>query len=645
MFTSRSKVWCCSFIFLSWFVVRAYAQTQPAGLLARLKQARENANFASDTASVTLLNQLAYQYLYNQADSTLSYAKEALKLSLAQKFRLGEARSWQNTARAYYVMGDYDRAMAAVTHLTALGRQLNDTTAMAGSHQITGLIYLTQNKFAEGDEELNQALDLFLKQKNDAQVGKIYFNLAISNDDRGNYGKAFEFIEKAIAIANRLKDNSLIPMAYNRAGEIYYHLKAFSQAKANYNRVIDFKQSPKWELDFAWSGIAQCWLATADYRQAAEAAKKSYDLALEVNSSFDEARALQTLAAAHAALNDYKDAYNEQVIYKRLNDSLFNSDKDKEINSLHLKQQRVDNHRLQSELTAKEQELTLRKRLVFFRNLIAIATVIFIIFIILSNRQKTVLNKVLKKQNEDISNQKEEISQQKEILDQLNNTKNQLFSVISHDLRSPFAAIMQSIEAIRYGDITAEEQAELMEEFYRQVSLVTIMVNNLLAWANSQQQGIKSNPVRLDVTAEVENILPVSYFMAKNKDITLKHTTAGEKYIFADSDHLKIIIQNLVGNAIKFTGQHKKVEVYYTENESEVGVHIRDHGMGIQPDKLDKLFKITGKEISGHGTLNEGGAGIGLALVKQFVDANNGRLEVWSKLGEGSEFSIYLPKA
>jgi len=87
------------------------------------------------------------------------------------------------------------------------------------------------------------------------------------------------------------------------------------------------------------------------------------------------------------------------------------------------------------------------------------------------------------------------------------------------------------------------------------------------------------------------------------------------------------------------------VQIYYSADAKFIGIHVKDSGVGIKAEKLHKLFKVTGKEISAYGTNNEAGSGIGLALIKQFTDANNGKLDVQSKLGEGSEFSVYLPRA
>ncbi|MCR8561823.1 HAMP domain-containing histidine kinase [Mucilaginibacter sp. BJC16-A38] len=310
-----------------------------------------------------------------------------------------------------------------------------------------------------------------------------------------------------------------------------------------------------------------------------------------------------------------------------------------------LSQQQADNIRLVNELKIKEQSIAFSRKLFWIRNVAAVIVIIIIVLIVRNNRQKTAFNKVLQKQNADIASQKAEILQQKETLHKLNNTKDRLFSVISHDLRSPFAAILQTMDSFRAGEITAEEQKEIMNSFYQQVGLVNLMVNNMLVWANEQQTGIKTDVVALDIAAAMEEIITISNFLAKNKRIRLNHSFDTDRYVLADLNHVKIIFQNLIGNAIKFTPHGGTIEVFYGGDEDYQVIHVKDNGIGILPQKMEKLFKITGKDISGSGTNNEAGAGIGLGLIKQFVDTNNGKLEVKSKPGEGSEFIVYLEKA
>ncbi len=630
--------------FLPWYIFTitltllcsiAFAQTGTNGLLTKWQKAQSEKNYRTDTANVRLLNDLAGEYLYKRTDSAIYYAKEALRLAEFQKNDLGKALSMLSLCRIYYVMGDYISSLDNASKLMAISTKINYQPGIAGSYLITGLIYIFENKYDIALNDLKKALDIFIRLKENERIAKAYFNIGLCYDEMGQYENSFSYLKKSIEISKAIGDSNGISMALNRTGEIYFHLKNYKSALTNYQQVIDSKQSSNWEVDFAYSGLAQAYYKLGEYDKAILNAKKSLDLSQKVNSLGDKTRALKILSESYAAVKDYKQAYNYETLYKRADDSLFNSEKKQQVNNLHLKQQQADNNRLINEIRVKEQSIAFSKRLLFFRNMIAACVIVFFIIIIWSNRQKTALNKLLQQQKEEISHQKEE-------LHQLNYTKDQLFSVISHDLRSPFAAILQTMDSIRSGDLTREEQKAILDGFYQQVNLVTIMMNNLLVWANSQQSGIKAEPVKLNVTETVNEIISISNFLAKNKCISINHNYEGAKWVFADLNHLKIIFQNIIGNAIKFTPNGGTIEIYYTADENYQAIRIKDNGIGILPQKMDKLFNVTGKEISGYGTNNEAGAGIGLALIKQFADANNGKIEVQSQPGNGSEFTVYL---
>jgi signal transduction histidine kinase len=624
--------------------VIVFAQPDHENLLTKWQKARSENNYRSDTGSVILLNQLSGQYLYNHADSALYFAKQALQLAQFQKYAIGQAESLNSIGRDYYVLGDYTSSMDASSKLMGISKKINYTPGIAGSYQIMGLIYLAQDKYNEAIIYFSKSLKMFIHLKDNAETGKAYFDLGICYDETGQSEKAFYYLDKAVQIAKQQNDNDLLSMTLNRTGETYFHLKNYKAALGYYQQVIASKLTNNWERGFAYSGIAQTYYELGSYNKAILNAQKSLYFSKKVKSGWDAIRALNILSESYAALKDYKNAYSFHVQLKRLNDSLFNNEKENEINYLHLKQQQADNIQLRDDIKVKEQTIIFGERLFIFRNVIAVCVIIFVVIIFRNTRRAKALNKVLQKQNNDIAEQKEEILSQKEALYQLNHTKNQLFSIISHDLRSPFTAILQTLDLIRSGEIPVEEQGAILEDFYQQVNLVTLMVNNLLLWANSQQSGIKSNLTRLNITETVNGIVSVSSFLAKNKNINLNHHYTGEKWLYADLDHVRIIIQNLIGNAIKFTPEKGTIEIYYTEDESYQIIHVKDTGVGISPEKMSKLFKVAGKEISAYGTNKEAGAGIGLVLIKQFVDANNGKLDVQSIPGGGSEFSVYFRK-
>jgi signal transduction histidine kinase len=622
-----------------------FGQTTNGELLTKWQKVKSQKDYRSDTASVILLNHLSDKYLYNHADSALYFAKQALQLAEFQKYALGNAISLSSLAKAYYVLSDYTSSLDASLKLMHISNKINYSHGIAASYQNMGLIYLAQDKFNDAIANFKKALKIFTGLKDNIEIGKAYFDLGICYDETGQSEKAFYYLSRAIALAKQEKDNDLLSMVLNRTGETYFHLKNYQAALGYYGQVINSKVTDNWEQGFAYSGIAQTYYKLGVYDKAILNAQKSVVLAKKVKSGWDEVRALNILSESYAAIKDYKNAFIYQKQLKKSNDSLFTKEKEKEINYLHLKQQQGDNIRLQNDIKAKEQTIAFSKRLFIFRNVIAVCVIIFIVIIIRNTRRAQALNKTLQQQNNDIELQKQEISLQKEKLQESNHIKDQLFSVISHDLRSPFTAIMQTMDFIRSGDIDAEQREIILEDFYQQINLVALMLNNLLVWANSQQLGIKSNFITLNITGVVNEIISISNFLAKNKNIHLNHHSEEDRWAHADPDHVRIIIQNLIGNAIKFTPEGGTVEIYYSEDETYAAIHVKDTGIGISPEKMTKLFKVAGKEISGNGTNNEAGTGIGLILIKQFIDANNGKLHVTSKTGEGTQFSVYFRKA
>ncbi|QEC77200.1 tetratricopeptide repeat-containing sensor histidine kinase [Mucilaginibacter ginsenosidivorax] len=617
--------------------VTCFAQTQ-LPLLAQWQKAAQQPGYKNDTASVNLLNSLSLGYRYNQADSSLYFAKQALQLAQFQKNKPGQIASLNNIGMAYYVLGEYFQSLDAASKLMQLSNTIDYQPGVANAYQVMGLIFLGQNKFEDAINQFAKALDGFTKVNDQAKIARMYFDIGLCYDELGLPKKAFTYLDKALNTGELIKDEHIISMTYNRMGETFFHLKNYPQAIVYYQKVLNAHYQDNWERDFAFSGLAQTYYGMGLYQLAITNANKGLNLASQANSRYDIVRALKILSESYAALEDYGNAYRNEALYKINNDSLLNDTKEKEINYLHLKQQQVDNIRLEKENELNKQKLNSTRLIIIIISLAAIFVIIILLIISRSNMHKTALNKALKQQSH-------EISRQKEALDDLNHTKDMLFSVISHDLRSPFAAIMQTIDLVRSGDVDDAEQKVLIDDFYRQVTIVNNMVNNMLVWAGGQQKGAGVEKTSLNLTGVVDEILSVSAFMAKNKQINIEHIHNGDQMVSADPNHVKIIIQNLVGNAIKFTPERGIIVIHYTCDDKYRAIHVKDSGIGISEPKIEKLFKVVGKEISGDGTNKETGAGIGLALVKQFVDINKGSIEIKSEVGKGTEFIVYLLKA
>jgi signal transduction histidine kinase len=228
---------------------------------------------------------------------------------------------------------------------------------------------------------------------------------------------------------------------------------------------------------------------------------------------------------------------------------------------------------------------------------------------------------------------------------QLNADKDLFLSILAHDLRSPFTAILGIsellIENIRVYSI---EETEEMLNHLKDASIDTFaLLEDLLRWTSTQSGKIPFNPQNLDFSEICTNILETLNKNADAKNITIKRSNNNNISVFADIDMLKTILRNLVSNAIKFTNKGGTIIINAEENSENVTISVSDNGIGIMPDRLTKLFDISHKQTT-KGTENESGTGLGLILFKEFVEKNAGKIRVESEAGKGSNFIFTLPK-
>jgi two-component system, sensor histidine kinase and response regulator len=239
---------------------------------------------------------------------------------------------------------------------------------------------------------------------------------------------------------------------------------------------------------------------------------------------------------------------------------------------------------------------------------------------------------------------KDTIILQKEALQEANAAKDKFFSIISHDLGNLFNTLMGfSSLLITQGKRLKPEQKE---DFIKSISQASNkgydLLVNLLHWARSQTGAIAFEPVLLNLKTSLAETIELSCNQATAKNITLLSSFSDSTMVFADKNMLETVIRNLLSNAIKFTPVNGQVEMTVQEQENEVEIKISDTGVGIQPQDIEKLFKI-GINHSTRGTAEEKGTGLGLLLCQEFVEKNGGKIWVESEVNNGSQFYIRLP--
>lgn len=223
----------------------------------------------------------------------------------------------------------------------------------------------------------------------------------------------------------------------------------------------------------------------------------------------------------------------------------------------------------------------------------------------------------------------------------LNNLKDRLFSIISHDLRTPLINLFDIIKMIDDGLITPQEFNILLPQLSKSVGYTSGLLDNLLFWSKSQLQGEVIKPVEIRVREMSENIIHLFERSITEKRIVLQNGVDPNCTIYADQDMMQLVLRNLISNAVKFSNRGGHVNLSSLNDGHFTRLCIEDDGVGISAHDLSKIFDI--ETFSTRGTDNEQGTGLGLLLCKDFVEKNNGRIWVESEFSEGSKFFVELP--
>ena len=244
----------------------------------------------------------------------------------------------------------------------------------------------------------------------------------------------------------------------------------------------------------------------------------------------------------------------------------------------------------------------------------------------------------------ELTHTKKQVLKQAKQIERINRTKDRLYSVIAHDIKSPFSNISMLISTLAEGYLEpgTEEYEEILQSINNSSQETYALLENLLQWTRSQTGDLEISPETLDLqklSGDVARFLGPS---AIKKDITIQSEVPDNLQMKGDPNMMRSVLQNLVNNAIKFTHEGGKVSIMARKERGEVIIQVADTGIGISEENIKKLFVDEG-QLTTRGTRDEKGSGLGLLLVKDFVQRNGGRIELSSKVGEGSTFTLHFP--
>jgi signal transduction histidine kinase len=252
----------------------------------------------------------------------------------------------------------------------------------------------------------------------------------------------------------------------------------------------------------------------------------------------------------------------------------------------------------------------------------------------------------LKQKNSDLELSIRRVTESEHKLSQLNEVKNKLFSVISHDLRNPLATMQSFLKLIteHHSRLSEEEKGQLTIQAQASLDNLNVLLYNLLQWSRSQMNLLAFRPMRLELKPLLEGAVQVLLLNAYMKDVQVHIAVDEEHSIYADKEMTEFVVRNLLSNAIKFSHRNSTVLLSARMSEGHAVIAVTDSGIGMSEAKIKKLMEQN-TATSRRGTEKEKGTGLGLLIAKEFIEKHGGRLTIQSEMGKGSEFSFALPVA
>ncbi len=228
-------------------------------------------------------------------------------------------------------------------------------------------------------------------------------------------------------------------------------------------------------------------------------------------------------------------------------------------------------------------------------------------------------------------------------LAELNARKDKFFSILAHDLRSPFIGLLGYADMLKneYSSLERDEIKTFASSIHRSSKKIFSLLENLLHWSRLQTNRMDFKPIEFNLTQLIDHVISLFNMNFKEKNILLEREISEELFVYADQFMVETTLRNLISNSIKFSFKDGTIKVSAKKKNGIVKVIVADNGVGMSKETKQSLFDIS-KANSTRGTNNEEGTGLGLILCKEFVIKNNGDISVESELGTGSKFSFTI---
>ncbi|WP_298339208.1 tetratricopeptide repeat-containing sensor histidine kinase [uncultured Algibacter sp.] len=646
----------------------------------------------------TSLKLIKALYEADDYERALEYILKSEKLSNNLNYKKGIAEIAYYKSLIYAQKNDYINAISGYNKSKALFNTLKDTLSVAKVNNSIGLIEIKRGNYNKGLDFSLAAIKELEKRNLVKDLNLAYSNLANAYYNINLYEKAIEFYLKALDVQLKLNDTKGINESHSKLAELYSNKKEHRRAIEYYEKLLentapnndsirgqifpklggeylkfnDYNKATKYLITgyninirtknqagllLALNNLGDLNLKQGRLQTAEKQLLDAGTIAKKLNNKTELLRHYKLMKSLDSTRRRFDRAFVWQREYYELNNILKKETKivspiitetqksvkaiDSETNNI-IQDVNPTNNLSLEEKAQIDKKLDKYKLLLYALLAALIVVSALLVLVYLKRNSNIKYMQELEEKNIKIELENEAFSEQTKHLENVNNVKDKLFSIVSHDLKDSLSSINGFIDLLKDGSLSREEFDNLIPELSENANNASLLLFNLLNWSKSQMQSLEPKPSLFDIQEVFESKVKLIDQRVENKGINLVDHSLRD-FAYADRSMFEIVVQNLLANALKFCKSGDTITVSNHISNGSCIVSIADTGVGISEANQKKLFKSS--SFTTMGTDNEKGTGLGLSICKELVELNNGKIWVESTQGVGSTFYVQLPKS
>lgn len=552
---------------------------------------------------------------------------------LSENFKtMGSSYSMMGTI--FRINGLYDRAIEYIVNAKLNYEKANFQEGNAWSAYLLGRIYVDLRLPEKAMDYFQEALILYTKQAelngDEGGMALCFEQIGLLKMGSGNFDEAHDYIDKTLKIFTASKSVYGQSNAHKNLGMIEYSRGKYELAEKYLNEALTVKTEvgDLLSLPTVYEYLGLCYIGKGQLNNGLKSIQKGLDIAVSNKQTIIQLNIYSKLTEVYQKNNDLKNAFRCQKEQIDIQDLLISGTANIKIEQLQAiyeidkkKGQIVELEKLNeiNSLIIKQNKIS--QWLMIMGISIAF---LFSVSIYWFNRKIRYKNLELRESNA---------------------SKDKFFAIIAHDLRGPTGNLASFLDYLNdtFTEHSPEELKQIVLELSKSAENVSVLLENLLIWAQSQLNKIEYRPSDLNLSDVIQYSIKGIKHTADNKNISIKLKSDDQIHVSADHNMVQTIVRNIVSNAIKFSHRGSSVSIETEAIDKKTAfIRIIDQGVGIDQASLSKIFELS-NSLHTNGTENEKSTGLGLILVKDFVEKNNGTINIESREGKGTVVTFTLP--